>query len=675
MKKLLLLFNAILFFATTNAQWSSATNINNRVTDAATTTARNNNLSVTDGAGGSYIAWLDSRVASNQSIYVQRISSNGTLLFTTEVLVTNAVTAGVTGSGNKSNLSIDADGANGVILAWQDARNIITTVPTNNNNDIFGQRVDAAGNVLWTAGGVRLTVSDNTVSAKINPDIATISPTEAIVIFGDSRLGNSDLFAQKISLATGAPLWATDNNVHGNQTNTQTSFSALADGAGGAFVVWQDPRLGTTNSDIYAQKIDNTGALLWGTTGIVVCNASFNQLAPLMVSDGSGGIVVTWGDNRAASADGDIYAQKLDGTTGAGQWGTNGVAVCVQTVTNQSNPNIVKSGSNYIIAWSDPRAGTGNRNIYANAVDNSGSTLWTTAAVGGLVVCDAAGNQPSSSTQSGMQITADGAGGAIVVWDDARAGTSLLDIYAQRLSSTGTTAWTTNGNLVANAANNQQTPVLVNDNTNNVIVSWRDGRNGTPLSEIFASKLYLNGLLPANEIKFYAKQIKNFVELKWQSTTEIGITKFIVQRSDDGINFYDIVNKSTIGIDNTAYADKDFKAIENIVFYRLKSLHVDGSFAYSNIEKITSTKNNISLSVYPNPAGNNVTVKFESLVTDNYTLQIFDAKGSLVHTKKVFLQAGTSIMPININYFKAGIYNVSLIGNSVKLNQTLSIVK
>ena len=317
MKYFLFLLTCFFISIMSVAQWNSNTAVNNLITDVAGVGSRSNNVAVTDGAGGMFVAWIDSRTSSNQSIYVQRVLSNGTLSFTTEVLAANAVTA-VAGSGNKSNLSIDADGAGGVILAWQDPRNI-TTTPANSNNDIYGQRINSAGALLWTTGGVRLSVSDNAVSSKINPKLAKVNATEAIVIFGDNRAGTSDIFAQKILLSTGAAQWAADVSIHGNQPNTQISFSVLADGAGGVFIVWQDPRLATSNSDIYAQKINNSGTLLWGASGAIVCNAVLNQLTPLMVSDGAGGITITWTDNRASAADGDIYAQRLD-AMGVAQW-------------------------------------------------------------------------------------------------------------------------------------------------------------------------------------------------------------------------------------------------------------------------------------------------------------------------------------------------------------------
>src|SRR3989338_7023618 len=57
-------------------------------------------------------------------------------------------TAICTASGQQSSLQIVSDGAGGAIIAWEDARNV--------HFDIYAQRVDAHGNVLWKKDGVSI---------------------------------------------------------------------------------------------------------------------------------------------------------------------------------------------------------------------------------------------------------------------------------------------------------------------------------------------------------------------------------------------------------------------------------------------------------------------------------------------------------------------------------------
>ncbi|MCK4539487.1 MAG: hypothetical protein KAV42_11885, partial [Candidatus Krumholzibacteria bacterium] len=75
----------------------------------------------------------------------------------------------------------------------------------------------------------------------------------------------------------------------------------VSDGAGGSIIVWQDNRNG--DMDIYAQRIDSNGAVLWTIDGVPICTATGEQSIPRITSDGAGGAVVTWQDLRSGIDD------------------------------------------------------------------------------------------------------------------------------------------------------------------------------------------------------------------------------------------------------------------------------------------------------------------------------------------------------------------------------------
>ena len=71
----------------------------------------------------------------------------------------------------------------------------------------------------------------------------------------------------------------------------------------------------------------------WGDklTNTAVCTANAGQYLSGLISDGRGGVILTWYDYR--STDADIYAQRvdLDGNT---LWTVNGVVICSATDTS-----------------------------------------------------------------------------------------------------------------------------------------------------------------------------------------------------------------------------------------------------------------------------------------------------------------------------------------------------
>src|SRR5437899_1490666 len=115
-------------------------------------------------------------------------------------------------------------------------------------------------------------------------------------------------------------------------------------------------------------------------------------------------------------------------------------------------------------------------------------------AVNGVPVCTAAYNQIHQA------MVTDGAGGAIVTWMDQRSGG--YHIYAQHLLASGAVdpAWTAengsaDGTPLCTAASGQGPPMIVTDGAGGAIVTWQDGRNnnGDNNSDIYAQHVLASG--------------------------------------------------------------------------------------------------------------------------------------------------------------------------------------
>jgi hypothetical protein len=321
------------------------------------------------------------------------------------------------------------DGSGGAIITWADYR-------SGTNYDIYAQRVDSAGTKRWTANGVAICTEPD---SQYSPDITSDGSGGAIITWDDARSVNYDIYAQRVDSA-GAVKWTANGVLISTASGMQRLPRIVSDGSGGAIVAWADYRSG--NADIYAQRVDSTGAVKWTADGVGVCTAPVDQDHPRIISDGSGGAIITWYDYRGGSSD--IYAQRVD-SAGAVKWTANGVAICTDRAVNRF-PQIISDGSGgAIITWADYRSGT-NDDIYAQRVDSTGAVKWTANGVG---VCTAPGSQYP-------EIISDGSGGAIITWQDYRNGN--YDIYAQRVDSAGVVKWTANGVAICTAPGAQESP-------------------------------------------------------------------------------------------------------------------------------------------------------------------------------------------------------------------------
>ena len=99
----------------------------------------------------------------------------------------------------------------------------------------------------------------------------------------------------------------------------------VSDGSGGAIIAWGDYR--GDDRDVYAQRINASGVPQWTPNGEIVSAASGSQHEPKLLSDGSGGAIISWADERNTCSNPllplcrncDIYAQRVN-ASGVPQW-------------------------------------------------------------------------------------------------------------------------------------------------------------------------------------------------------------------------------------------------------------------------------------------------------------------------------------------------------------------
>lgn len=340
----------------------------------------------------------------------------------------------------------------------------------NGSADIHVQRVNASGLPQWTANGVILC---SAAQDQYLPTIVSDGAGGAIVTWYDNRAGNFfyDIYAQRVN-AAGVPQWAANGVSICSAVDYQAFPTITTDGAGGAIITWMDQRSGI-NTEIWAQRVNASGIAQWAINGVMLCNAA-NCVSPRIVTDNAGGAIIAWHDFRVLNAD--IYTQRVN-ASGVPQWPVNGVALCTES-HDQTNPSIASDGAGgAILAWLEYRSLT-SIDIYSQRVNAAGIPQWTG---NGVAICVAAGNQ---SFPAPVPIVADGSGGAIMAWHDPRTGASSHHIYAQRVNASGVVLWPVDGLAVCTAANEQGFPSLVTDGSGGAFLTWHDGRGGA--ADIYA---------------------------------------------------------------------------------------------------------------------------------------------------------------------------------------------
>ncbi len=292
---------------------------------ASATTFPTFNSIASNGANGLYVAYL-----SNGDAVLNRVNGAGTVPWGASGVTLNAAQVI---PGNDS-IAIVPDGSGGAYAVWRNQ---------DSNDGIYSlhaTRIDSTGAVVtgWTAGG---TVVTSEVSIA-NPALAVTSDGYLVVTWDEDPTSlDRNVKAQKYSPAGVAQWTAGGVSVVTDGAQQQGAHVVASDT--GAIVVWADARSGT--DDIYAQRLDASGAAQWTANGIVVTNAANAQSASVVDTDNAAGVIVSWYDERAGSGtEFDVYAQRID-STGAAKWTANGLAIATRAGINEREPKIVSNGN------------------------------------------------------------------------------------------------------------------------------------------------------------------------------------------------------------------------------------------------------------------------------------------------------------------------------------------
>ena len=342
------------------------------------------------------VAWQDRRSGSDGDIYGARVTPEGTVPDSADLVISQAV-------NDQYRPAAGYDGTN-FLVVWQDYRG-------GGGWDIYGARVTPQGSVLDPAGFVISQATDSQCSPALAFDGANF-----LVVWQDSRGGGADIYGARVT-PQGAVLDSA-GIVISHAANDQWSPAVGFDGAN-FLVVWQDDRSDISYWDIYGARVTPQGTVL-DPAGLPISTTASQQWTPALAFDGANFLVV-WQEAHSGSIC-DIYGARV---TPQGTVLDPSGFVISQAPYNQCYPALAFDGANSLVVWQDYRSGS-NFDIYGARVTPAGAVLDTA----GIAVCTGTGHQAMPA------IAFDGAN-SLVVWQDYRSGTDC-DIYGARVMPGGT---------------------------------------------------------------------------------------------------------------------------------------------------------------------------------------------------------------------------------------------
>jgi len=265
-----------------------------------------------DGSGGAIVVWQALQTEPGKRVtqaFAHKIDAEGSLSWGQEGILLYTTPEEV----RAEELRVTSDGSGGVIVVWvQVPEGIIEGgSPQAVLNDMYAQRVDVSGNILWQPNGVPLGITKGGGVCPSNALVVSDGAGGAIVIWEDLRKGLMSLYAQKID-ADGNIKWQPGGE-EVCYIKTNASFwprMAVSDGSGGAIVTYSNR----------AQRIDADGRTTWPDDGILFTERGTHAMA----YDGYGGAIIAWGSGKSMFKSERSYVQRID-SNGKPLWGEEGV--------------------------------------------------------------------------------------------------------------------------------------------------------------------------------------------------------------------------------------------------------------------------------------------------------------------------------------------------------------
>jgi len=321
---------------------------------------------VADGVGGCFACW-----SAGANIYVQRVTGAGGIAATwpTGGLVIHHSSDG---NPNVYQMTAAVDGSGGLYVVWAD--HLRYSIPFENgydSNTLWVQHVTAAGSIApgWSANGG---IVDNTQAINYLAGYAVPDGAGGVII---AERGTTDVYAALRVLAirynaSGGRSWVSEALGYPGRTNAKLAIAP--DGAGGAFIAWQEAG-DAAHFPINVQRITSAGSIApsWPAGGVLASVNSSFEADPEIIADGAGGAFVGWENWTGYN----IYVSRLtsDGLLPPG-WPPGGLAVGTASGTNVQ---VIRDGAGgAVLAWCDYRPDFSNRDVYAARISGFGVLLW-----------------------------------------------------------------------------------------------------------------------------------------------------------------------------------------------------------------------------------------------------------------------------------------------------------
>lgn len=189
-----------------------------------------------------------------------------------------------------------------------------------------------------------------------------------------------------------------------------------------------------------------------------------------------------------------------------------------------------------------------------------------------------------------------------------------------------------------------------------------------------AGSVYVFGptVLPVELINFNAVCRGSSIHIEWSTQSEINNNYFVIEKSYNAVDFSELETIEGAGNSNVmnTYSFTDDELKGNTSYYRLKQVDFDGATTYFEIIASSCDVSDFNVSQFV-LTENSLVFNVNASVQENLTIYFYDYRGRLISSSKKVAVKGINSIDINGFNIDAGIYLVSIVGESQKFSTKL----
>jgi hypothetical protein len=234
-----------------------------------------------------------------------------------------------------------------------------------------------------------------------------------------------------------------------------------------------------------------------------------------------------------------------------------------------------------------------------------------------------------------------------------------FEFIANQLYQRGLSGFLEDTYLHTNTPLNLEGSTILNFNIVNIPGSYAPSRFRIVFSQL--------ATLPVTFTSVKAYRQGSNINVEWEVENEANMKQYEVEKSINGNQFTKLTVTAATGNGghSASYQVPDAHPVEGYNYYRIKSIDLNGTTAYTNVVKILVEKDKQEITVYPNPLINGViNLKFNNQPAGVYCIRLLNKSGQEIMGTQVQHTEGSSIETIQLDkYIPHGIYQLEVNNN------------